>query len=92
MDLRRMQSFDKVSYFTAFPSKPGILLDSPFELKQSFTDNMMAQSTMKIFMKIAMITGVSAGMGIVMAIFMSSFEFNSQMAIDTQRSSRSQLK
>ena len=48
--------------------------------------------TIKMMIKIAMITGVSAGMGIVMALFMSSFEFNSTMAVDTDRSTKSQLK
>lgn len=47
---------------------------------------------MRSAIKIVMITGVSAGMGVVMALFMSSFEFNSQMAVDTDRSTKSQLK
>ena len=68
------------------------MLDDPFELKKSFTDNMIQQSTIKMMIKIMMITGVSAAMGIVMAIFMSSFEYNSHMAVDTNRSTRSQLK
>jgi NADP-dependent 3-hydroxy acid dehydrogenase YdfG len=40
---------------------------------------MIEQSYLKNLLKIIMITGVSAGMGVVMAMFMSSFEFNSQM-------------
>ena len=68
------------------------MLDQPFELRKSFTDNMIAQSTMKMLVKIAIITGASAGMGVVMALFMSSFEFNSTMAVDTDRSTKSQLK
>lgn len=53
------------------------MLDEPFELKSAFTDKMIEQSQIKMMIKIAMITGVSAGMGIIMAFFMSSFEFNS---------------
>jgi hypothetical protein len=54
-----------------------VLLDDPFELKSAFSDKMIEQNHMKMMLKIAMITGVSAGMGIIMAFFMSSFEFNS---------------
>ena len=43
-------------------------------------------------MKLAMITFASAGFGVIMGFFMSSFEFNSTMAVDTDRSTRSQLK
>ena len=39
-----------------------------------------------------MITFASAGFGAVMGMFMSSFEFNSSMQVDTDRSTRSQLK
>lgn len=91
-ELKRMQHFDNVGYFTSFHQHQDLLLDEPFELKKAFTDNMIEQSYLKSLIKIMMITGVSAGMGIVMAMFMSSFEFNSQMAVDTNRSTRSQLK
>lgn len=84
-----MQDFDQVGYFTAFHQHQDLLLDAPFELKKAFTDNAIEQSYLKSLIKIGMITGVSAGMGIVMAMFMSSFEFNSQMAVDTSRSTRS---
>ena len=47
---------------------------------------------MKSVMKLILITGGSAGFGALMALFMSSFEFNSSMNIDTSRSTRSQLK
>lgn len=73
-----MINFDKVGYFTSF-CEPTLLLDEQFELKNAFTDNMIEQSYLKNLLKIIMITGVSAGMGVVMAMFMSSFEFNSQM-------------
>ena len=53
---------------------------------------MIEQSWLKAAVKIAIITGASAAMGIAMALFMSSFEFNSTNAIDTDRSTRSQLR
>ena len=87
-----MLNFDRVGYFTQFATHNKVLLEEPFELRSSFTDNMINQSYIKAVIKILMITGVSAGMGILMAIFVSSFEFNSQMAVDTDRSTRSQLK
>ena len=43
-------------------------------------------------MKIVLMTGASAGFGVVMGMFMSSFEFNSTMGVDTDRSTKSQLK
>jgi len=43
-------------------------------------------------MKVGLITVASAGFGVIMGFFMSSFEFNSTMAVDTERSTRSQLK
>ena len=52
----------------------------------------MALNTQKMAMKIAIMTIGSFGFGAVMAMFMSSFEFNSTMAIDTNRSTTSQLK
>ena len=88
-DIKAMQNFDKVGYFTSFHKNQNVLLDDPFELRNSFTDKAIQNSYMKMLMKIVMITGVSAAMGVVIALFMSSFEFNSQMAVDTNRSTRS---
>ena len=42
--------------------------------------------------KVVLITGASAGFGILMGFIMSSFEFNQSRVIDTNRSSYSQLK
>lgn len=91
-EIKKMTSFDSVGYFTEFHDNNQLLLDKPWELKKSFTDNMIESSYLKAIMKVVIITGASAAMGIGMAIFMSSFEFNSTMAIDTDRSTRSQLK
>ena len=43
-------------------------------------------------LKVVLITGASAGFGILMGFIMSSFEFNQQRVVDTNRSSSSQLK
>ena len=43
-------------------------------------------------LKVFLITGASAGFGILMGFIMSSFEFNQSRVIDTNRSSSSQLK
>lgn len=52
----------------------------------------MQLGLIKNLMKIAMMTGASAVFGVVMGMFMSSFEFNSTMGVDTDRSTKSQLK
>ena len=70
-EYKRMIEFDNVGYFTSFHQAQDLLLDEPFELQKAFTDNMIGYSQLKMLMKIVMITGVSAGMGIVMALFMS---------------------
>ena len=46
----------------------------------------------KHFLKLVMITGGSAVFGGVIALFMSSFEFNSSLNVDVDRSTRSQMK
>jgi hypothetical protein len=46
-------------------------------------------NSLKNFFKLLMMTGVSAGFGVVMGMFMSSFEFNSTMGVDTERSTKS---
>ena len=53
---------------------------------------MITLMTLKMFGKIVMITGASAGFGIFMGLLMSSFEHNSTMAVDTSRNTKSQLK
>ena len=47
---------------------------------------------MKYIMKVGLMTVGSAGFGVVIGMFMSSFEFNSSMGVDTDKSTRSQLK
>lgn len=69
-----------------------MFLESQFNLRGSFTDAMIQLSMMKTALKVGLITVASAGFGVVMALVMSSFEFNSTMGVDTSRSTRSQLK
>mmetsp|Transcript_17154 Transcript_17154/g.23132 ORF Transcript_17154/g.23132 Transcript_17154/m.23132 type:complete len:100 (+) Transcript_17154:183-482(+) len=42
--------------------------------------------------KVALITGASAGFGFALGFIMSGFEFNSTRVVNTERTSRSQLK
>ena len=63
-----------------------------FEIQRDFTDKMIFLSSFKMLGKCALITFASAGFGVMMGFIMSSFEFNRQMTIDTDRSTRSQLK
>lgn len=49
----------------------------------------MVADAPKHFLKLVMITGGSAVFGGLIALFMSSFEFNSALNIDVDRSSRS---
>ncbi len=63
-----------------------------FNLNQSFTEKQVQLGVFKNFFKIVLMTGASAGFGVVMGMFMSSFEFNSTMGVDTDRSTKSQLK
>jgi len=47
---------------------------------------------LKSMAKIVLITGASAGFGIMMGLIMSSFETSNASIIDNSRSTRSQLK
>lgn len=90
--LRRMQSFDNVSYFTSFHEKPNTFINPQFNMTGAFSESRRQQDTMKYIMKVGMMAGGSAAFGVVIGMFMSSFEFNSTMGVDTDRSTRSQLK
>ena len=63
-----------------------------YDTQREFTDKMIYLSSFKMIGKCALITVASAGFGFMMGLIMSSFEFNRQMHIDTDRSTRSQLK
>ncbi|CAI2381831.1 unnamed protein product [Moneuplotes crassus] len=63
-----------------------------FSLKQDLTDKTIFLNSFKMLGKCALVTFASAGFGFFMGLIMSSFEFNRQMHIDTDRSTRSQLK
>lgn len=53
---------------------------------------MIEQGWLRQIMKVVMSAGGGLVLGAGMAMMMSSFEFNSTMGIDTDRSGRSQLK
>lgn len=55
----------------------------------AFSDQRRSMDSVKYGMKLALMTIGSAGFGAVLALFMSSFEFNSSMGVDVDRSTRS---
>ena len=57
-----------------------------------FSDQRRSLDYIKYGMKVGIMTVGSAGFGAVLALFMSSFEFNSTMGVNTDKSTRSQLK
>ena len=61
-------------------------------MQSSFTEKMIEHGWLKCAMKVVMSAGGGLVLGAGMAMMMSSFEFNSTMGIDTDRSGRSQLK
>jgi hypothetical protein len=91
-EINKMFKYDSVSHFTGFHENKGLFLDSAFTPYGTFTDKMVVLSRLKMLGKIMLLTVASAGFGVVMGLIMSSFEFNATMGIDTNRSTRSQLK
>lgn len=88
-EIKKMTDFDKVSYFTSMHEEQKVFFDPTFNLSTSFTEKQVQINSLKNFFKLLMMTGVSAGFGVVMGMFMSSFEFNSTMGVDTERSTKS---
>ena len=91
-ELEKALSRDSVSHFTSFHQNRSIFLEPQFNVDAPFTEKMMTLLTLKMFGKVIMITGASAGFGIFMGLLMSSFEHNSTMVVDTSRNTKSQLK
>ena len=91
-EIRRMSDFDRVSYFTSFHQNREIYLDPQFNKNGAFTEKLLAHNTTMMIAKIGLITGASAGFGFAMGFIMSGFEFNSTRAVNTDKTSRSQLK
>ena len=91
-EIRRMSDFDRVSYFTSFHQNREIYLDPQFNKNGAFTEKLLSHNTTMMIAKIGLITGASAGFGFAMGFIMSGFEFNSTRAVNTDKTSRSQLK
>lgn len=87
-----MCNFDNVSYFTTFHKEQDVIFEPVFNLDQSFSERRRAQDYIKNVFRICIMTIGSGAFGAAIAMFMSSFEFNSSMGVDTDRSTRSQLK
>lgn len=58
----------------------------------AFSEALLSHNMLLMGGKIAMITCASAGFGFAMGFIMSGFEFNSTRVVNTDRTSRSQLK
>ena len=89
---KMFQKDSGVSRFTSFHESRNLFLEPQFNVQSSFTERMIQLVSLKMFAKIALITGASAGFGVFMGLLMSSFEHNQTMIVDTSRSTRSQLK
>ena len=66
-----------------------MFLEPQFNVDAPFAEKMISLMSLKMFGKVVMITGASAGFGIFMGLLMSSFEHNSTMVVDTNRSTKS---
>jgi hypothetical protein len=53
---------------------------------------MIQLTSLKMMLKVGLITVASAGFGVAMGLIMSSFETNAMHVVDTNRNTRSQLK
>ena len=91
-NIRRMTDFDRYSYFTSFHLNREVYLDPQFNKNGAFTEKLLAHNMQLMIAKVGLITGASAGFGFAMGFIMSGFEFNSSRVINTDRTSRSQLK
>ena len=88
-EIKRMTDFSNTSYFTSMHQNRETLFESQFNVNSAFTEKMIMLNTMKMALKVGLITVASAGFGLIMGFFMSSFEFNSTMQVDTNRSTTS---
>jgi hypothetical protein len=88
-EVTKMTNFDNVAYFTSFHECQDVLFDPQFNLQSSFTEKMIEHGWIKQAMKVVFSAGGGFVLGAAMAMMMSSFEFNSTLGIDTDRSGRS---
>ena len=87
-----MLNSNSVSRFTSFCDCKNIFLEPQFNIQTPFTEKMIQLVALKSMAKIVLITGASAGFGIMMGLIMSSFETSNAQIVDNTRSTRSQLK
>ena len=87
-----MTDFNRVSYFSGFHQNKEVYLEPCFNKNGAFTEKLLAQNVFMMGAKICLITGASAGFGFALGFIMSGFEFSSSRVINTDRTSRSQLK
>ena len=91
-EIKRMTDFNRVSYFTGFHMEREVFLDPQFNKNGAFTEKLLSNNMMIMVGKIGLITGASAGFGFAMGFIMSGFEFNSSRVVNTDVTSRAQLK
>ena len=91
-EVKRMTDFNRVSYFTSFHQDRETFLEPCFNKNGAFTEKLLANNLLMMCGKIGLITGASAGFGFALGFIMSGFEFNSSRVVNTDRTSRSQIK
>ncbi len=73
-EVEKMLKSDGLARSTSFHEHRNIFLEPQFNLQSPFTEKQIQLSALKMFAKIALITGASAGFGVMMGLIMSSFE------------------
>ena len=81
-----MVSLNSIGRFTNFHDSKMSFLEPQYDLKSSFTDKILEMHRNTMMFKVAMITVASAGFGMIMGIFMGSFEYNMNIGVDTSKS------
>ena len=87
-----MMSLNSIGRFTNFHDSKQTFLEPQYDLKSSFTDKILEMHRNTMMFKVAMITVASAGFGLIMGIFMGSFEYNMNIGVDTSKSGWSQVR
>ena len=87
-----MTDYNRVSYFTSFHTDRETYLEPCFNKNGSFTEKLLSNNVMMMVGKVGLITGASAGFGFALGFIMSGFEFNSSRVVNTDKTSRSQIK
>ena len=91
-ELQRMTDYNRISYFSSFHRDREAFLEPQFNKNGAFTEKLLSHNAFLMGAKIFLITGASAVFGFALGFIMSGFEFQSTRVINTDRTSRSQLK